>query len=507
MRARKLFEATDDLTNSRRYIAALIILQQLAPVHYTVLITTEVVWTRALPTAGTDGVYVYVNPDFFRGLATDGQRAFLLAHEAAHIILRHPLRGKMYRERGCFVGGLRWDDRLFNIAADYIINADCIAMGLEPIPDGCYSEQYDEHCLTDEVYAELLGQQPEPPQPPEGEGEGEDEGEDGDREEGDPAPRDDESDDGDDDSESGGGSGDDEGDDDSGSDGEGDSDSDDEGEGEGSGGDDADDKSDGESGEGGSGGSGDLDDPVGHDYHLEPQYDGTPDEQAADQAEDQYELGNAIDEGIDEAESRGLSVNGNTVSGGTRAQAGNAEVDWRTELQDELRRVGAGGKVTWSQIKRRRFATLGVVSPERRGLMQRMAVIVDISGSVCRDALNRYLVELASAIDELQPSDGCVVLFTNTEVESVHEVFSGGELLDLDIPMGGGTWMTAGVEYLEENGLDCDIVMCFTDCMLSCMDWVALGANDVLVISDRTPYASHRRSADEHDVRIIVAAA
>ena len=490
MRARKLFEATDDLTNSRRYIAALIILQQLAPVHYTVLITTEVVWTRALPTAGTDGVYVYVNPDFFRGLATDGQRAFLLAHEAAHIILRHPLRGKMYRERGCFVGGLRWDDRLFNIAADYIINADCIAMGLEPIPDGCYSEEYDEHCLTDEVYAELLGSQPEPPQPDEDDGDSDD----------DDADSDDDSD------SDGEGDSDDEGDSDSGDDGDSGS-GDDEGEGEGSGGDDADDKSDGESGEGGSGGSGDLDDPAGHDYHLEPQYDGTPDEQSADQAEDQYELGNAIDEGIDEAESRGLSVNGNTVSGGTRAQAGNAEVDWRTELQDELHRVGAGGKVTWSQIKRRRFATLGVVSPERRGLLQRMAVIIDISASVCRDALNRYLVELASAIDELQPSDGCVVLFTNTAVKSVHEVFSGGELLDLDIPMGGGTWMTAGVEYLEENGLDCDIVMCFTDCMLSCMDWCALGANDVLVISDRTPYASHRRGADEWDVRIIVAAA
>ena len=34
MRAVKLLEATDDLTNSRRYVAALIILQAKAPVHY-----------------------------------------------------------------------------------------------------------------------------------------------------------------------------------------------------------------------------------------------------------------------------------------------------------------------------------------------------------------------------------------------------------------------------------------------------------------------------------------
>ena len=70
MRAVKLFEATDDLTNSRRYVAALIILQAKAPVHYSVLIATEVIWTSKIPTAGTDGIFVYINPDFFRGVAS-----------------------------------------------------------------------------------------------------------------------------------------------------------------------------------------------------------------------------------------------------------------------------------------------------------------------------------------------------------------------------------------------------------------------------------------------------
>ncbi len=109
MRAVKLFEATDDLTNSRRYIAALIILQAKAPVHYSVLIATEVIWTAKIPTAGTDGIYVYINPDFFRGVASDSQRAFLLAHEVSHIILRHPQRGDFYRERGFFRAGQAFD--------------------------------------------------------------------------------------------------------------------------------------------------------------------------------------------------------------------------------------------------------------------------------------------------------------------------------------------------------------------------------------------------------------
>jgi predicted metal-dependent peptidase len=202
MKAKKLFSPTDDLSSVKCYIASLLILQSKAPVHYSVVIATEVIWTDALPTAGTDGVYVYVNPSFFRGLGSDSQRAFLLAHEASHIIMRHPMRGKMYKDRGAFVGGLRWDHGTYNLAADYIINSDCISMGFEPIPQGCYSEQYGRDDLTDNVYAELLGNQSEPPEPPKGEDEG---GEEGSGEEGgDPAPRDDEGD-GDDDSDSGSG--------------------------------------------------------------------------------------------------------------------------------------------------------------------------------------------------------------------------------------------------------------------------------------------------------------
>lgn len=65
MRAKKLFTPTADLTNSRRYIAALISLQTKAPVHYSVLLATEVIWTDAVGTAATDGIYVYISPDFF----------------------------------------------------------------------------------------------------------------------------------------------------------------------------------------------------------------------------------------------------------------------------------------------------------------------------------------------------------------------------------------------------------------------------------------------------------
>jgi predicted metal-dependent peptidase len=173
MRAKKLFTPTDDLANSRRFIAALIILQTKADVHYSVLLATEVIWTHAIDTAATDGVYVYINPDFFRGLDSDSQRAFLLAHEVSHIILRHPQRGKVYQDRGFFRPSVSFDHRLYNRAADYIINSDCKAMGLEPIPQGCYSDDYGRDDIVDSVYAELHQQQDDPEDEPEDEPEGE----------------------------------------------------------------------------------------------------------------------------------------------------------------------------------------------------------------------------------------------------------------------------------------------------------------------------------------------
>ena len=462
MRAVKLFDATADLTNSRRYIAALIILQGRAPVHYSLLMATDVVWTDGLPTAGTDGVYVYVNPEFFRGLESDSQRAFLLAHEVAHIILRHPQRGQMYADRGHFRVGIPFDGGLYNKCADYVINADCLSMGLERIAEGCYSDKYGRDDLVDSVYAELAQPAPE---------------EDNDDEQGD--EQSDEQ--GDEQSGSGAGGGD-------------DADADDDGGAAG-----ADGSDDGDAG---------LPDPAGHDYHLSPKYAGDDDEQAAAAAADKFDLGNAVDDGVDEAARAGVTVSGNIAAGGTRVQAGAAsDIPWQDELADLLRHTGDGGKVTWSQIKRRRFAMMGVISPERRGDMQRMSVIVDISSSVDREAMAQFMTEIATAIDELNPTDGCLVLFTNHEVYSHHEVYSGGELLDLEVPSGGGTYMSSGVDFMTNNGLESDVTLCFTDCELWGDDWSRLASAEVVVVADKEIPAYIRRDADRANCRIITAAA
>jgi len=455
MRAKKLFAPTADLTNSRRYIAALISLQAKAPVHYSVLLATEVIWTDAVGTAATDGVYVYISPEFFRGLESDSQRAFLLAHEVSHIILRHPQRGKVYQDRGFFRPNVSFDHGMYNRAADYVINSDCKAMGFEPIPQGCYSDDYGRDDIVDSVYADLYQKQ------------------------------------------------DDDADDDDGIKGEPSSDSDDSDQ---SGTDDESDTS-GDSGE-----PSDLPEPAGHDHHLTPEYEGTDEEQEAAAREDEHDIRSSVDDGIEQLEADGRDPERLPESireGSHRYRPSNAsDTDWRAELADRFNRAGAGGQTTWSRIHRRRFSTLGVISPTSIGQIGRVSIVVDISASVSRDMLNQFMIESASLIDTLQPRDGVVVAWTNHRFHSSDEVYSGADLLDLEAPCGGGTYMTAGVEWLEQNGLESDLVIVFTDGEMYDDDWNALGQRDnLVVVLDSEPVPCIRRMISESGADTIVAQA
>ncbi len=74
-----------------------------------------------VPTAATDGATIWVG-DWFRKLPM-AQRMFVICHEVGHVIFRHLPRAKAYRERGFGPDLKPWDDRKFNVAADYYINA------------------------------------------------------------------------------------------------------------------------------------------------------------------------------------------------------------------------------------------------------------------------------------------------------------------------------------------------------------------------------------------------
>lgn len=113
----------------------------------TILFSLKQSWDKGLPTAGTDGEKLIINPDFFSNLTSDEQIG-LLAHEAWHVAFSHVDRGRSF------------DKQKYNIAADYVINIMLVDAGFI-LPDGAYIDDQYRHMSTEEVYDALPDSLPE----------------------------------------------------------------------------------------------------------------------------------------------------------------------------------------------------------------------------------------------------------------------------------------------------------------------------------------------------------
>ena len=251
----------------------------------------------------------------------------------------------------------------------------------------------------------------------------------------------------------------------------------------------------------------------GHDTHLDPIYEGTPEEideaereaesKAARQLQEAIaEQQQAVERGEHQDVGTGSDIDGQVTAGENRHTA---EVSWREELADVFRMSGNGGEITYSKMHRRRYSVMGVVTPATVGRLSHVTLIGDISASVQRDPFKATLNEMSVMIDELEPTDGVSVLFTNTEVEEHHDVHSGGELTDLDIPMGGGTWLCSALDYMEEQSITSDVTLAFTDCYIDREDMDRLVENDVIIVLDHNPERWMREELEEAGARYIVA--
>jgi predicted metal-dependent peptidase len=500
-KAKILFENMNpNMVRSKMFIASMMVLQKHFRVAYTLAMNTAIIWTDKIPTAATDGFYIYINESFFRGLANDSQRAFLIGHEVMHIILKHPQRGKAYIDRGYFrcVGNKRIElnPNWYNIDADAVINADLIAHGLEFIPEGILRDDVDRNMFVDEVYAQRFS-------------DNDDDGDDDEKGNGDKPdhtndiPTDDDQD----------------GDDQDGDGSDGDNQD----------GDGSDDESSDTDGTGGNGGNGDgtssqpvnENDPLGgstqdgHDVHLVPQYEGTEEEIAKAERDDLERIEQTVDKAIDDLEKsrengehNQPTVSDNVSSASRRSKAVNAsDVDWAAELADEATKVSGGEESTWSRIHRRRFINTGVISPSKRGTFDNITVTIDVSYSVLRfdTVVDEFVNELASLMDTLQPKSGATIIFCGDRVESVADVSNGAELLDLDINEGFGTYMSASLDWQEENGHQSDIHLIFTDGEMGEDDIRKCGDSGALFVLVREPYYYFRRVCKANGYRYIVA--
>ena len=106
----------------------------------TLILQAPTHWITAdeVPTAATDGINLFVNPEFFLGLDAD-ERVFLVLHEVMHNVYNHVTRR-----------GFR-DPKIWNKACDYVINGELIARGFKMPPKGLHDTNYN-GMSADEVY-------------------------------------------------------------------------------------------------------------------------------------------------------------------------------------------------------------------------------------------------------------------------------------------------------------------------------------------------------------------
>jgi predicted metal-dependent peptidase len=103
--------------------------------------------SQEIPTAATDGRDIFVNNEFFSAL-TAAEREAVLLHEVLHAALRHvPRRGGR-------------DPKLWNIAADIVVNGMLAREGYQ-LPEGGLRDPQYEHLGVEEVY-ELIQRDGQP---------------------------------------------------------------------------------------------------------------------------------------------------------------------------------------------------------------------------------------------------------------------------------------------------------------------------------------------------------
>ena len=110
----------------------------------TLILQTPVYWVTAdeVGTAATNGINLYVNPDFFLGLDPE-ERLFLILHEIMHNVYNHNTRR-----------GFR-DANTWNEAADYVINDELIQRNFKMPQGGLHNVDYRD-MSADEVYEILM---------------------------------------------------------------------------------------------------------------------------------------------------------------------------------------------------------------------------------------------------------------------------------------------------------------------------------------------------------------
>ena len=117
----------------------------------SLLYSLKLVWADDIPTAGTNGILLKINPKFFYDLSKE-ERLFTILHELWHVAKLHSIR----RESR--------DPRLWNIACDYHINNLLLKENYSSfkitVMKDCFKDEKYKDLSEEEIYDELVKQYP-----------------------------------------------------------------------------------------------------------------------------------------------------------------------------------------------------------------------------------------------------------------------------------------------------------------------------------------------------------
>lgn len=167
------------------------------------------------------------------------------------------------------------------------------------------------------------------------------------------------------------------------------------------------------------------------------------------------------------------------------------KVDWKEVLAQFMTKSRGESARTWNTCNRR-FISQGTYLPSSCGEGIRVGVVLDVSGSVISKA-DEFLSEVNSIASVFSDYSICLVQ-CDTEVKSA-KMYNSDEPLDLtnleyEICGGGGTRLMPGFKWLEDNCIDVDCIVVFTDC--KCEQMKAEDAPEVPVLWISTEKGEHK---------------
>lgn len=139
------------------------------------------------------------------------------------------------------------------------------------------------------------------------------------------------------------------------------------------------------------------------------------------------------------------------------------EVDWK-EVLSQFVTQGIGDKRVWNPPNRRHIWHDSYLQ-RRRGEKLKLGVIVDTSGSTSQD-LPKFLTELNSIVKTFGNYE-LTVIHCDAAVQQVDQYDDCNQLdpetQEFEFKGGGGTQLQPAFDYIADNELDIDSVVCFTD--------------------------------------------